>query len=50
MGFITSNFVALLLLLLLASTAKCQPGAGVFDILKYGAKPNTDVTQVSVYN
>uniref|UniRef100_A0A9I9DIS0 Exopolygalacturonase-like n=1 Tax=Cucumis melo TaxID=3656 RepID=A0A9I9DIS0_CUCME len=40
-----SNIMALLLhlLLMLASTAKCQ---SIFDITTYGAKPNTDITQV----
>uniref|UniRef100_A0A9I9EAF9 Exopolygalacturonase-like n=1 Tax=Cucumis melo TaxID=3656 RepID=A0A9I9EAF9_CUCME len=44
MGLI-SNFVALLpVLLLLVSNSKAQSAAGVFDITKYGAKPNADIT------
>lgn len=40
-----SNIVALLsFLLLLASTTE---GQSIFDVTKYGAKPNTDITQVS---
>ena len=43
-----SNIMALLLhlLLMLASTAK---GQSIFDITTYGAKPNTDITQVNIY-
>lgn len=63
MGLI-SNVVALLpLLLLLVSNSKAQPAAaqpsaqpaqpaggagGVFDITKYGAKPNADITAVRI--
>ncbi|KAK2654415.1 hypothetical protein Ddye_014271 [Dipteronia dyeriana] len=38
------NMSALLFLMLIVSTAKAQP-AVVFDIFKYGAKPNTDITE-----
>lgn len=44
-----SNFVSLLsLLFLLASTAKGQSNSGVFDVTQYGAKPNADITDVSI--
>ncbi|KAL0539907.1 hypothetical protein IC582_024128 [Cucumis melo] len=40
-----SNFAPFLsLLFLLASTTKGQSNGGVFDVTRYGAKPNTDIT------
>jgi len=45
-----SNIVALFpLLLLLVSNTKGQSGGGLFDVTKYGAKPNEDITTVSVH-
>lgn len=35
------------LLLLLASSVRAQPG--IFDVTKYGAAPNGDITQVRWY-
>ena len=44
-----SNFAPFLsLLFLLASTTKGQSNGGVFDVTRYGAKPNTDITHVSI--
>jgi hypothetical protein len=42
------NIASISLLLLLASTAKVAE-SGIFDIQKYGAKPNGDITQVYIY-
>ena len=39
------NVMALVFLLLIASNAKAQSSNGVFDVTKYGAKANSDISQ-----
>lgn len=41
--------LALLPFLLLLSLASTIQGQSIFDVTTYGAKPNTDITQVSIY-
>lgn len=44
-----SNIMALLILPLLFWLVSTSKGQSVFDVTTYGAKPNTDITQVSIY-
>lgn len=42
------NLVSLSFLLLFVSIGKAQSSDGVFDVTKYGAKPDADISQVKI--